>query len=67
MSLHPTLLNSEVFYFTDAIREIVENYFVWSKDYVYNKKENEFQNKAEMERVLKEIGGWFDIDLTGQQ
>ena len=61
MSLHPTLTNSEVIYFTDAIREIIKNHVVWGKEYVYNKKENEFQNKAEMERVSKEVEGWFDL------
>jgi len=61
MSLHPTLLNSEVNYFTNAIRAIVENHVAWGNDYVYNKRENEFQNKAEMERVSKEVEGWFDL------
>ncbi len=59
MSLHPTLLDSEVYYFANALREIVKNHTVWSNDYVYNKKDNEFHNRSEIKRISKEVEGWF--------
>lgn len=61
VSLHPTLLDSEVLFFTKALSEIVKNHIEWEKDYIYNKKENEFQNNAEFERVVKDVKTWFEL------
>jgi len=60
MSLHPTLSDADVLHFTHALREITKNHTAWGKDYVYSKKDNEFQNCSEMARVLKEVEGWFE-------
>jgi hypothetical protein len=38
---------------------LLKNHVTWGKDYVYSKKDNEFQNCSEMERVAKEVEGWF--------
>jgi 5-bromo-4-chloroindolyl phosphate hydrolysis protein len=62
LSLHPTLSEADVHYFANTLREIVKNYAEWGKDYVYSKKDNEFQNCNEMERVAKEVEGWFDLE-----
>jgi selenocysteine lyase/cysteine desulfurase len=59
MSLHPTLSDADILYFADALREIVKNHAAWGKDYVYSKKDNEFQNCNEMERISKEVDRWF--------
>ena len=62
MSLHPTLSDADIFYFANALREIVKYHAVRSKDYVYSKNDNEFQNCSELERVTKEVEKWFLID-----
>jgi selenocysteine lyase/cysteine desulfurase len=62
VSLHPTLSDSDVLYFVNALREIVKNHVAWGKDYVYSKKDNEFQNCSEMERVAKEVEEWFVLE-----
>jgi len=61
LSLHPTLSDADVLYFANALREIVKNHTTWGTDYVYSKKDNEFQNCSEMKRVEKEVEGWFDL------
>lgn len=62
VSLHPTLSNKEVLFFVNALREITKNHSVWMKDYFYNKKNNEFQNKYESKKRLNVIKNWFMID-----
>jgi selenocysteine lyase/cysteine desulfurase len=62
VSLHPTLSDADVYYFANALREVVKNHVTWGNEYVYNKKDNEFQNCSEMERVSKEVEGWFLMD-----
>ena len=46
MSIHPTLTNDEVFFITDAIKEIVENISEWKNDYVYSSAQNEYFHKV---------------------
>jgi hypothetical protein len=60
MSLHPATTNNELICFTNAIREIIQNYKEWGKEYFYDKRENEFQNHEELERVKKEVLEWFE-------
>jgi selenocysteine lyase/cysteine desulfurase len=62
VSLHPTLSDADVLYFANALREIIKNHVVWGTDYLYNKKDNEFQNNTEMARVEKEVEGWFAVE-----
>lgn len=61
MSLHPILSDADVLYFAHALREIVKHHSTWGQDYVYSKKDNEFQNCDEMNRVKKEVEEWFEI------
>ncbi|MEI6348794.1 MAG: aminotransferase class V-fold PLP-dependent enzyme [Bacteroidota bacterium] len=42
LSLHPTMTKMELGFIIDAIAQIAQNYLEWAKDYVYNKKTNEF-------------------------
>jgi selenocysteine lyase/cysteine desulfurase len=42
LSLHPTMTKLELEFIIDAIAQIAQNYLEWAKDYVYNKKTNEF-------------------------
>ncbi|MFO8234564.1 MAG: aminotransferase class V-fold PLP-dependent enzyme [Bacteroidales bacterium] len=41
-SLHPISTDKEVYYFTKALKEIVQNADEWAKEYKYNKHSNEF-------------------------
>ncbi|RXJ04300.1 aminotransferase class V-fold PLP-dependent enzyme [Anaerobacillus alkaliphilus] len=46
LSLHPTMTNAELLYIINAIKQIVENKDVWSQDYLYNAKNNEYYHKT---------------------
>lgn len=60
VSLHPTLLNSEVEDLIKAVSEIGKNINVWQKDYIYSKKTNEFSNKkTSIAKKKKIIEAWF--------
>jgi selenocysteine lyase/cysteine desulfurase len=61
MSLHPTMPDSELEYVINAIREISDNKENWKKDYIYNKKDNEFIHKKESGISGDLVKQWFDI------
>jgi selenocysteine lyase/cysteine desulfurase len=61
LSIHPTITNEEVEYFAIALNKIVKNHSIWAKDYIYNKKENEFQNSCEIDRISEEVKNWFNF------
>ncbi len=42
MSIHPTMKNDEIFFITNAVKEIVENISEWKKYYVYSSSKNEY-------------------------
>jgi selenocysteine lyase/cysteine desulfurase len=42
-SIHPTMLDREVDYMLQAIREMMDHKDEWSKDYTYNASTNEFE------------------------
>ena len=62
MSMHPTMTDSDLDYIFTAIREIAENIQIWSKDYLYNKKSNDFIHKNESGRSGELVKNWFDIN-----
>lgn len=45
LSLHPTMTNDELYFITDAVKEIVENISEFEKDYTYSNKTNEYYHK----------------------
>ena len=60
VSLHPTLLNSEVRSLIQAVKQIVKNYDEWRQGYVYSKKTNEFTNKKfSITKKRETIMSWF--------
>ena len=59
LSLHPIMTNAEVHFIINAIREIVENFTILQKDYIYNKKTNEFYHKSQIEN--NDIESWFKL------
>jgi selenocysteine lyase/cysteine desulfurase len=61
LSLHPTMTNDEIYFILSAIKEIVKNYKDFAKDYIYNKKTNEFQHKTITLADENEINKWFNL------
>ena len=57
LSLHPTMTNTEVYYITNAIKEITLNISDWQKDYRYDKAKNEFFHKHFTDTQV--VKGWF--------
>lgn len=62
LSLHPTLTDEDLHYFTKALGRIVENIEVWKKDYIYDKHTNEFVYKHDNGHLNRFIKSWFDLD-----
>jgi len=58
-SLHPTQTDDEVYYFINALKEIIENHKEWRKDYRYDKTVNEFFHKEDKGLKKKKIENWF--------
>ena len=56
-SMHPTMTNEEIYGFTQAIKQIVENREKWQQDYVYDPKSNDYfyvhHRKNEMESLFR--------------
>jgi selenocysteine lyase/cysteine desulfurase len=46
-SLHPTTSNHEIEVFIEALRDIVQNYEIYAKNYTYFPKENIFRHRNE--------------------
>jgi selenocysteine lyase/cysteine desulfurase len=46
LSFHPTSTDKDVIFMADSLKQIRNNYKVWSEDYTYNKHTNEFTHKA---------------------
>lgn len=62
LSLHPTMTNSELDQFADALHQIVEHIDIWKKDYIYDKHTNEFRHKDEPEDKTVIVKDWFNLD-----
>jgi hypothetical protein len=62
LSLHPTMTNDEILYFSNALHEIVLHYVNWKKDYTYSNKNNEFKNNRITSPLGNEIEQWFDLN-----
>jgi selenocysteine lyase/cysteine desulfurase len=61
VSLHPTLRNDDLVYFIDALKEVVKNYEVWKKDYIYNSKKNEFEHHSRFGKEPEWLKEWFNL------
>jgi len=59
-SLHPTMTNSEVAFFIEALRDIVENHEKYAAEYTYFPKENIFRHKEE-KNFREAVTEWFEI------
>jgi selenocysteine lyase/cysteine desulfurase len=66
LSFHPTMSNSELFYITNSIKQIVDNIDSWQKDYKYASDKNEFVNLLQRDGV-DVINEWFNLEVTRPQ
>ncbi len=61
LSVHPTLTNEEIYFITDAVRQIVENIKTWEKDYIYSSAKNEFYHVFMDGKDTEIIKEWFSL------
>jgi hypothetical protein len=54
------MTDSELTIIVDAIEEIITNIELWSKEYSYSSKTNEFRHASEEEYSI-DIANWFKI------
>jgi selenocysteine lyase/cysteine desulfurase len=60
-SLHPTTTDDEVHFFIESLRTIINNIDEWKKDYVYDKKTNEFAHKDTPMGASEKHLKWFKL------
>jgi len=58
-SLHPTMIDDEILYFAQSLKEIINNIDDWQKDYVYLKNKNEFIHRNQAEKSDQYLINWF--------
>ncbi len=61
LSLHPTMLDQDVVYIAEALREISLNHEEWSRDYQYNKHTNEFIHTKTI-GSYKDVNDWLSLE-----
>jgi selenocysteine lyase/cysteine desulfurase len=61
VSLHPTMLDSELVTIIRAVGEIAENYRKWGEEYDYDPQHNEFKHKSEPKDNTKYILNWVKL------
>jgi selenocysteine lyase/cysteine desulfurase len=61
VSLHPVMTNAEVYYFLNALKEIVLNHAAWGKDYIYDPQKNEFEHRFTKSDSTGWIQEWFKL------
>jgi selenocysteine lyase/cysteine desulfurase len=59
ISLHPTMRDEELDTITMALQEIAKHHQKWGKEYIYNRKTNEFRHQSEPEDSTTMVSGWF--------
>lgn len=61
LSLHPTMTNEEIYFITNAIKEVIENISTWSSDYDYYVEQNEFFHKNATDELKRKVEKYFEI------
>ncbi len=67
MSVHPTMTNNEIYYITDAIKQIVNNIDDWKRDYTYSSHNNEFYHVSKNGKEEEKITNWFSLEEETKQ
>jgi len=62
ISLHPTMIDQEVIFIADALRQIVKNHKQWEIFYHYNKHTNNFKYK-ENDNFSTKVDPWFNLNF----
>ncbi len=60
-SLHPTMTGEDLYFFVDAVRRIVKNADKWGKDYIYDKRTNEFTHYKDRGERKVFVRQWFEL------
>ncbi|MBW6492250.1 MAG: aminotransferase class V-fold PLP-dependent enzyme [Lentimicrobium sp.] len=61
LSLHPTMTNAELKYIIMALEEISINHKDWAKDYMYNKRTNEFRHINDDCHIKDRVNEWYKL------
>ena len=61
LSFHPTTTMADIEHAIDAVKEIATNIDVWSKDYTYSPKTNEYTHCDGDTEARRRMKGWFDL------
>jgi selenocysteine lyase/cysteine desulfurase len=61
LSIHPTTTNEELYFITDALKQVVNNIKSWEKDYNYSAQKNEFFHKDNPPDSDSGIIDWFNL------
>ena len=59
LSLHPTMTNNELEIVLTGIEEAIKNIEIWSKDYCYSPKTNEYNHRDFKDYEYEKIKSWF--------
>jgi hypothetical protein len=62
VSLHPTMTDDELYFICDAVKQISLHHKEWIKDYVYNKRNNEFRHLMEPDDKTSIVSDWFKLN-----
>ena len=61
LSLHPTMTDNELESVITALREIQADASVWSEDYTYDKRTNEYRHKDDRGDGREKVKRWFNL------
>ncbi|MBN1634362.1 MAG: aminotransferase class V-fold PLP-dependent enzyme [Ignavibacteria bacterium] len=59
LSLHPTMLDDDLYFIIDALKQITAKHYDWEKDYTYDKHTNEFYNTKSVMKNAVDFNNWF--------
>lgn len=60
VSIHPTMTNTEIEYVCNSINALAKSHPLWSEEYYYNTKTNEFTHKNGLNLEQKMVDDWFN-------
>jgi selenocysteine lyase/cysteine desulfurase len=61
MSVHPTTTTEEIQYVCESILALAKNHNLWSADYEYNPKTNEFNHTSALSIEKERVNNWFTV------
>lgn len=61
LSLHPTMTDEELELFLDALGEIADKATLFEKDYIYNRRANEYIHKTDNGESKALVKTWFNL------